>query len=135
MNAVFGGWMCGYVMSVLSTVALTYLCIQPNVLKGIQKYLDVPGMLLAVPFSIGTGMVWTLVGMMLGAFYKVGDFPEREGAVFAPSWEFLLIIGSVAWLPVPILFLFSRGYWWIWSGMSLAFILLFGWVMPFLAER
>ena len=122
-------------MAVLSTFALTYLCIQPNVLKVIQKYLDVPGMLLAVPFSIGTGVCWTMAGMMLGAGYEVGGFAERPGALLAPSWVFLMIIGALAWLPIPILWLSSRRFWWMWVGMSMSFVLLFGWAMPFLAER
>ncbi len=127
--------MVGYAMAILSTFALTYLCIQPSLLKGIQKYLDVPGMLLAIPFSIGTGVVWTMTGMLLGSFYELGGFDEKPGALGAPSWAFVLILGAVAWLPLPILFLFSRRFWWLWAGMSVSFLGLFGWLMPVLAER
>lgn len=127
--------MAGYAMAILSTFALTYLCIQPGPQKAIQKYLDVPGMLLAVPFSIGTGVVWTMAGMLLGSFYKLGGFEDMPGALGAPSWVFLLIVGALAWFPLPVLFLFSRKFWWLWIGMSLSFIGLFGWLMPVLAER
>ncbi len=135
MNAILGGWMCGYVMAILSTLALTYLAIQPGPQEAIKKYLDVPGVLLAVPFSIGTGVTWTMGGMLLGSFYKLGHFDEKPGALGAPSWVFLLFIAAVAWLPMPILFLFSRRFWWMWVGMSLSFVGLFGWLMPVLAER
>lgn len=135
MNAILSGWMLGYAMSVLSTVALTYLCIQPNVLRAVQKYLDIPGMMLAIPFSIGTGFVWTMIGMLLGSLYTVGRFEDTEGFLWAPSWTFLFIIASLAFLPIPLLFLFSRRFWWIWIGMSLSFVGLFGWLMPVLAER
>ena len=135
MFAILAGWMCGYAMSVLSTFALTYICIQPSVLRVVQKYLDVPGMMLAIPFSLLTGFGWTMIGMLLGSAYVLGDFDSRAGGLGAPSWEFLLIIGAVAWLPVPILFLFSQRYWWMWVGMSLCFVALFGWAMPVLAER
>lgn len=135
MWAILGGWMCGYAMSILTTVALTYLCIQPQVLKVVQKYLDIPGLMLAVPISILTGVSWTMLGMMFGSLYLIGDFDQRPGALGAPSWEFLFIIGAMAWLPVPIMFLFSRRLWWIWIGLALAFVGLFGWLMPLLAER
>lgn len=135
MNAVLGGWMAGYAMATLSTFALTYLCVQPAPQQVIQRYLDVPGMLLAVPFSIGTGVVWTMIGMLLGSVYKVGGFMDTPGALGAPSWTFLFIMGSVAFLPIPPLLLFARRYWWIWVGMSLSFLGLFGWLMPVLAER
>ncbi len=135
MNAILGGWMAGYAMAILSTFALTYLAIQPNLHKFIQKYLDIPGMLLAVPFSIGTGVVWTMLGMLLGSAYEVGGFDDTPGFAGAPSWVFLLIIGALAWLPIPVLYLLSRRFWWMWVGMSLAFVGLFGWLMPVLAER
>ena len=125
----------GYLMSVLTTVALTYLCMQPNVLKVVQKYLDIPGMMLAIPFSIGSGFTWTMIGMLLGSGYELGGFDERPGFLGAPSWHFLFIMAALAWLPVPILFLFSRRFWWIWIGMALSFVGLFGWAMPLLAER
>ena len=48
---------------------------------------------------------------------------------------FLFIMGTLAFLPVPALFLFSRRFWWMWTGMSLSFFGLFGWLMPVLAER
>ncbi|MEO8539984.1 MAG: hypothetical protein ABI577_09615 [bacterium] len=135
MNAILGGWMAGYAMAILSTLALTYLCIQPGPHKAIQKYLDVPGVLLAVPFSIGTGVTWTMAGMLLASFYELGKFDEKPGALGAPSWVFLFIMVVFAWFPLPILFMFSRRYWWMWIGMSLSFIGLFGWLMPVLAER
>jgi hypothetical protein len=44
-------------------------------------------------------------------------------------------MAALSFLPVPIMFLFSRRLWWIWVGMALAFVGLFGWAMPLLAER
>jgi hypothetical protein len=124
----------GYVMAILSTLALTYLGTQPEIHRFIQKYLDIPGLLLAVPFSIGSGFMWTLVGLCLGSVYVLGSFDQKAGALLAPSWAFLLLMAAIAWLPLPVLWLFGRRYWWIWGGMSLIFVVLFGWVMPLLAE-
>ena len=127
--------MAGYAMAILSTFALTYLAIQPNLLKFIQKYLDIPGLMLAVPFSIGTGVIWTMFGMLFGSAYKLGGFDETDGFAGAPSWVWLMIIASLAWLPIPVLWLISRRHWWLWLGMSLSFIGCFGWLMPLMAEQ
>jgi len=135
MWAVMGGWMCGYAMSIVTTFALTYLCIQPQVLKVLHKYLDIPGLMFAVPISILTAFGWTMVGMMLGSLYVLGDFEDRAGALGAPSWEYLFIIAALAWIPVPIMFLFFRSMWWMWVGTALCFLVLFGWLMPVLAEQ
>jgi hypothetical protein len=134
VNAVLGGWMMGYAMAIVSTISLTYLAIQPSVHKFIQKYLDIPGLMFAVPLSIGTAFMWTMIGMMLGSLYELGNFKDEPGIAGAPSWVFLFIISALAWLPLPVLYLFSRRFWWMWVGTSLCFIGLFGWAMPILAE-
>jgi hypothetical protein len=96
---------------------------------------DVSRTLVAVPIFVGTTLVWTMAGLILGSFYKVGGFDSKPGALGAPSWVFLLLITAVGWLPLPVLVLLGRRYWWLWGGMSLAFMGLFGWLMPVLAER
>lgn len=137
MNAVIGGWAAGYVMAILSTVALTYLAFQPGPQKFVQGRIDpgVPGLLLAVPISIGTTVIWTMAGLVLASAYVLGGFEDKPGALGAPSWQFTLIMAVLALLPIPALLVLSARLWWLWLTMSLAFAGLFGWLMPLLAER
>lgn len=137
MNAVIGGWAAGYVMAILSTLALTYLAFQPGPQKFVQKRIDpeVPGLLLAVPISIGTTVIWTMAGLVLASAYVLGGFDDGPGALGAPSWQFALIMAVLALLPIPVLLVLSGRLWWLWLAMSLAFAGLFGWLMPLLAER
>ena len=137
MNAVIGGWVAGYAMAVLSTIALTYLAMRPGAASFMGRWLavDVSKTLVAIPIFVGTTLAWTMAGLILGSGYKVGGFENKPGALGAPSWAFLLIVVALAWLPLPILVALGRRYWWLWSGMSLAFVGLFGWLMPVLAER
>jgi hypothetical protein len=137
VNAVVGGWVAGYAMAVLSTIALTYLAMRPGAAAFAGHWLavDVSRTLVAIPIFVGTTLAWTMAGLILGSAYRVGGFDEKAGAMGAPSWVFLLLIGAIAWLPLPVLVLLGRRYWWLWCSMSLAFVGLFGWLMPVLAER
>jgi len=137
VNAVIGGWAAGYVMAILSTFALTYLAFQPGPQKLVQRRIDpaVPGLLLAVPISIGTTLIWTMAGLVLASAYVLGGFEDKPGALGAPSWQFALIMAILALLPLPVLAVLSSRLWWLWLTMSLAFAGLFGWMMPLLAER
>jgi len=137
VNAVIGGWAAGYVMAILTTCALTYLAFQPGPQKLVQSWIDpgVPGLLLAVPISIGTTVIWTMAGLVLASAYVLGGFEDKPGALGAPSWQFAVIMAVLALLPIPVLVVLSGRLWWLWLTMSLAFAGLFGWLMPLLAER
>lgn len=134
---VLAGWAMGNAMAIISTFALTYIAVQPGAQRFVQKVFDpeVPGWLLAVPISIGTGVLWSMTGLVLASIYILGGFAEMTPALGAPSGPWLLLMAAIAWLPVPILWLISRRLWWMWLGMSLVFVGLFGWAMPLLGER
>jgi len=44
-------------------------------------------------------------------------------------------MAALAWIPVPVMFMFFRSFWWMWVGTALCFLGLFGWLMPVLAEQ
>ncbi|PFG74706.1 hypothetical protein [Tepidiforma thermophila] len=137
VNTIIAGWAMGYAMSIISTFALTYIALQPGPQRFVQRIIDpeVPGALLAVPISIGTGILWTMGGLVLASLYLLGDFSEMPPALGAPSGPWLLLVAALGWLPVPVLWLISRRLWWLWLGTSGSFIFLFGWAMPLLGER
>jgi hypothetical protein len=137
MNAVFAGWFAGYVMGVLTTVCLAIVVARMRDTGFVERWAarDVPGVMLAVPLFTGAALGWGMVGLLLGSLYEVGGFEEKPGALGAPSWVFLLLVGALAWLPLPILVLVWRRYWWMWAGLAASFVALFGWAMPLLAER
>ncbi len=137
MEALIAGWLAGYVMAMASTVALTFLAIRTRESSLMNHWVDseVSTVLLAVPIFMGTVLGWTMAGLVLGAIYDLGDLGSRADVLGSPSGPFLLIIAALAWLPLPPLLIFWRRYWWLWCGMSGAFLGLFGWLMPLLAER
>ena len=137
MNAVIAGWVAGYAMGVVSTVALTFLATRMRDASVIERWVarDVSGVLLAVPLFTGTVIGWTIAGLLFGSLYEVGGFESKPGALGAPSWAFLLLVTALGWLPLPALFLVAKRYLWLWGMLAGCFVGLFGWLMPLLAER
>lgn len=137
MDAVIAGWMAGYVMALLSTAALTYLAVRAADLGAIGRWLGegASPALLAVPASLGTAMFWTFAGLLIGVAYDVGGMEDEPGVLGAPSAAFVVGMAAVAVLPLPVLLLLWPRRWWLWGSMSAAFLGLFGWLTPILAER
>jgi hypothetical protein len=137
VEAVIAGWIAGYAMAMASTVALTCLAVQSRDAPLLKRWIDseVPAALLFVPIFLGTVLAWTMAGLILGALYELGDLGSKPDILGSPSAPFLLLVVALGWLPLPPLIVFWRRHWPIWCGMSAAFIGLFGWLMPLLAER
>jgi len=136
VEAVIAGWLVGYVMAIASTVTLTFLVSRMRDGALLSRWFspDVPGALLAVPISVGTTVGWTMIGVLLGSLYEVGQFERRKDVLGSPSGLFTLIIFALAWFPLPPLVVFVRRYWGVWLAMSTLFLVLFGWLMPRLAS-
>ena len=134
---MIAGWAAGYTMAIATTFALVFLLTRVSRTGWMDQFVarEVSAALVAVPISIGAMLGWTMIGLVLGALWLVGDFESKGGAFGSPSWQFTLIVAVLALLPLPPLIMFVRRYWWLWTVMSMLFAGLFGWVMPVLAER
>lgn len=137
VEAVIAGWVAGYSMAILTTIALTLVAVRGNGLAGFRTLIPegVSPVLVAVPVSIGAFVVWTLAGLGLATFYELADLGDQSDALGSPSAPFLIIAAALAVIPLPLMVLLWRRNWWIWCSMSAAFLGLFGWAMPLLAER
>jgi hypothetical protein len=137
MNAVLAGWAMGYFMAIVSTVALAFLLFRIGVSGVLDRFVapEVNRGLLVVPVFIGATLGWTMIGLIFGSLYEVTDLASKPDAFGSKSWPWTLIIVVLALLPLPPLVLVVRRYWWLWFGLSAAFVGAFGWVMPLLAAR
>ena len=124
-------------MGTVSTLAFIFLLTRIRDTGLIERWVprDVPGAVLAVPLFSAAAIGWSFLGLLLGSLYEVGGFADKPGFAGAPSVLFLLVVVALAWLPLAPLIIFARRYWWLWGGQSAAFIGLFGWLMPLLADR
>jgi hypothetical protein len=137
MGAIIAGWVAGYAMSLVTTVALVYLAFQFRMHPAVERRVDpeVPGLLLAVPISTGAAIAWTLVGVLLGMLYHLGELESQRGGLGSPSMPFSVSMLIVSLFPVPPLLAVAWRFWWLWLGLSFSFAALFGWMLPILAGR
>ncbi len=134
---IVAGWVAGYAMALITTIALTYLVLQMREAPLLQRWVsgEVPGVLLAVPVSLGSMLGWTMVGIAIGSVYRVGGLGSQPDALGSPSYPFSLAMVIVALFPLLPLLLLAPRYWWVWAGLAASFAGLFGWLMPVLAAR
>lgn len=137
MGAIIAGWAAGYIMGIATTVLVVYALTRGTGFLIIDRYIDpdVSRPLLAVPVFVGASLAWTVVGVVLGALYQLGDFADMRGAVGIPSLPFAFAMLVVGLLPVGILSAVWWRLWWVWVALALVFALSFGWAMPVLAGQ
>jgi|GEM_PF-974291 len=137
MAEVIAGWTAGYAMSLVSTFVFTLLLVQYSGSKLIQRYTngEMNPWLMAVPLSIGGFLAWTMIGLILGSIYKLGGLADHPDALGSPSAPFLIGVAAVAIMPLPLLFALFGRHWKMWITLSASFIVLFGWLMPIMAQH
>ena len=136
MEAVIAGWVAGYTMAALSTIALTYLAWASEGPRFFRRWMGdgVPAALVAVPASLGCFIAWTLAGLVLGAAYWLADLGAGPGAR-QPEPGLPRGDRRPGGAPLPLLVILWPRRWWVWTTMSAAFLAAFGWLMPLLAAR
>ncbi|MCC7363598.1 MAG: hypothetical protein IT303_04435 [Dehalococcoidia bacterium] len=137
MNDVLAGFTAGYALSIIATVLSVYLVMQFTESRFVKRWTEggVNPLLLSVPLSMGQFFGWTMVGLLLGSVYHVAGLEDEPGALGSPSAPWLIAMVAVAAMPVPLLMIFWARHWWVWVGFAAAFVGLFGWTMPLMAER
>lgn len=137
MDAVIAGWVAGYAMALVSTAALTYLLVDLRNTEFMERVVarEVPGALLAVPISIGMVVGWTMLGLLAGIVFSVGDLGGTRDGLGSPALGFTVAILALAAAPAVVLIVLWPRRWWLWFLLSASFAGAFGWLMPLLAAR
>ena len=137
MAAVIAGWVAGYTMAIVSTVALTYLIVRLPDATILDRFVDreVPRSLLAVPISIGMVIGWTLLGLVAGIVFTVADLDAARPGLGSPSLGFTAAMVAFAVAPTAVLIVLWPRQGWIWVLLAASFAGTFGWLMPVLATR
>lgn len=137
MGAVIAGWAAGYFMAIATTLALVVLLVKVDTRQLFSRVFDpeVARPLLAVPAFIGAGLVWTMIGLVIGSAYEVLDFAGSGSGPGTPSMAFSLTMLMLGLLPVPIITIIWFRFWWLWATMGVLFAGSFGWGLPNLAAQ
>ncbi len=137
MSEVLAGLVCGYILALVSTplVALTLLNMRarfPAVERTVPS--QVPLLALAVVIHGFTIMMWTALGMVFGLILSGIEERVPEGGLGSPNGVFTLVVllwTVVASAPIIMLLRPVRRQA---AAMAILFALLFGWLMPYLAQ-
>jgi hypothetical protein len=133
----FAGFVVGYGFSLLFTgvtavmvidarsrVAFLSRAIAPNI-SAVQ---------LAVPISLMAFVAWTLVGLLLGLVYRAARLNLEGGGLGSPNWPFTLGVLAATLVFLAIVYYGWRRLRWPVLLSAAAFVGMFGWGMPHLAE-
>lgn len=137
MGEVIAGWAAGYIMALVSTLALVYLLARGSESRFVQHLSggETRPMLLSIPVALGSFLAWTLAGLVLGSAYRLGGLEGEADVLGSPSAPFLLAMVAIGATPLPLLVIAWPRLWWMWCGLAASFVGLFGWFMPLLAAR
>ena len=137
MAELFSGFVVGYAFSLLFTAVAAVMIIEarsdlPYLAKAIAP--NISAIQFAVPVSLLAFLWWTLAGLLLGFLYRAARLNLAGGGLGSPNWPFTLAV-----LLAAIAFLGVVYYGWRRVRRSVflttvAFVGMFGWGMPHLAE-
>lgn len=140
MQAVFAGVVCGYGLAIAWTwLVMVLLARSRYTVSFLQKALppEVPSAFLLVPVSLFAFLGLTALGMVWGALYRYVATEAPGGGLGSPNLAFTLLFVLI---PAAAALVFIGVYrrrvpGWITVSLVLTFVVAFGWIMPFLAER
>jgi hypothetical protein len=135
MGEVFAGFVCGYILALLSTPVLAIFLIRMRAGSAFLARLLPEGTSatsLAVVLHVGLILAWTAAGMILGTLLlAMGESPDWLGSINGP---FSLLVASLTLMLAAPLMAIVRP----WRRLVLTYALLalvvFGWLMPYMAE-
>jgi hypothetical protein len=132
---VFAGFVCGYILALLSTPLLALMLLRLRAGSELFQRLLPPGVSalgLSVLLHGGLFLFWTAVGMLLGLVLLAME--GEGGALGSLNGPFsLFVVGVVLAFAAPVIVVARRA-----RQLAIAcvvgVVVVFGWLMPYMAE-
>jgi len=137
MSEVFAGFICGYVLALVSAPLAAILMVRarprpPLLARAVPE--QTPVVALTVVLFWFAFLLWTALGMILGLVLMGFEDRAPEGGLGSPSLAFTLFIifwSAVAFTPLAVLLRPARRHVIV---AAVVFLGVFGWLMPYLAQ-
>lgn len=136
MAEVLAGFICGFVLSLISTplFAIWIVRSRESVAFVRQAARGVPVLLITIPAANIAFLFWTALGIVLGMTLILVERATSQGGLGSPNLLFtaiILILAAMIFLPPLVLLPSARR---MALFLAACFIALFGWVTPYLAQ-
>lgn len=134
---VLAGFVIGYAMSLIFSILAAIMVVDarsrvPYLAKAIAP--NISAVALAVPISLLAFFLWTALGMFFGLLLRL-TLEEASGeGLGSPNLVYTVLVLIFAAFSLAVAWSVWRRLPWPVLTMGLAFIALFGWALPFLAE-
>ncbi|MCY3880952.1 MAG: hypothetical protein F4152_07570 [Dehalococcoidia bacterium] len=137
MEALVAGAIAGYVMAMLTSVAVAYVVFGARDAEVVERWIarDVSGPILFIPILTGSVLAWVFVGLVAAIIYEVADLGAQPDGLGSPSAAFTIVAVVFSLAPALLLGILWPRLWWMWVGLALPCLALFGWLLPHLAGR
>ena len=134
MAELFSGIIAGYAMALVFTALSAHLIVNTHgqvALLTKTVFPNISSMMLAVPISIFSFIIWTLIGILLGFLYRgIADKWISMGGLGSPNWPFTISVCLFSLLALLFIAYIWRVLHWQVIVMIIAFAALFGWALP-----
>lgn len=128
MQSILAGWVAGYGVAIVFTLVGTMFVMASR--RPAEGQVFANPLAVGVALSIGGFLLWTLVGLVLGAFY-----PAIADATGVPSWPFTGGVVAVTALVTIGASILAGRVWWHIVALGALVAVAFGVVLPVLAGR
>jgi hypothetical protein len=137
MEEVFAGFVSGYIMALIFSGLVALMVVEmhsriPYLAKVIAP--NISAAALAVPISLIAFLLWTAIGMLFGLLYRYTLQEAPGGGLGSHNLLYTLLIIAFAGLILTAIVAAFRRLPWQVAVIGLSFVVLFGWVLPLLAQ-
>jgi hypothetical protein len=137
VTEVLAGFVIGYAMSLIFSILAAVMVVDarsriPYLAKAIAP--NISAVALAVPISLLAFFLWTALGMFFGLLYHLTVEEASGGGLGSPNLVYTVVVLIFAAFSLTMVLSIWRRLPWPVLTIGLAFLALFGWALPFLAE-
>ncbi|RLT44458.1 MAG: hypothetical protein DWI58_00075 [Chloroflexi bacterium] len=134
IRALVVGFGSGAVCALATTGIAMVVLARQRFWAGQPEQRRIPLPLLGVAFANGLMLLWTLLGLILGALFLAAEARLPADGIGSENRAFTLGVVAIAAGVLGLgAFVLGRLPWWAWASTGLA-VVIFGWGLPNLAK-
>ena len=137
MAEVFAGFVCGFALALIATPFFALWVVQsrnaiPFIKNAVPEGMSI--LMVSIPISSFFFLTWTMIGIVLGMALVAAQNATTRGGLGSYNILYTVIVVLLAFIVFFPPFVIVRSARRLTAGVALSFLVLFGWLTPFLAH-